>query len=68
MRPFTFVDVIHGLQQDIENQATQTLDTNFTLIGSASEDLQGLEESITGATASYHQAWNVASWGEFVYQ
>ena len=52
MRPFTWVDIIHGLQQDIENQTTTTFDANFTLIGSVTEDMQALEESITGSTAS----------------
>jgi hypothetical protein len=68
MRPFTWVDIIHGLQQDIENQTTTTFDANFTLIGSVTEDMQALEESITGSTASYQQTYSVAEWGAFVYE
>jgi hypothetical protein len=68
MRPFTFVDIIHGLQQDLENQTTNSLDANFTLIGAVTENGSGAEESITGATASSAQAYDVAAWGCFCWQ
>jgi hypothetical protein len=70
-RPFTFADVIHALQQDVENaNQSSDIDTAFTLLTTANEALHVTEGTVTTTLSATTPQWGSGTmkWGQFVWQ